>query len=187
MNKDKIILVLVATEEELPVDLPDPYLKHVTGIGKIQATLATTLAIQTYAPVKVINFGTAGSLNVVDYPSDLYQVGTMYQRDMDCTPIGYDIGQTPGSEYHRAINLGVTGPSVGTGDSFVTSRPTLLTDLVDMEAYAIGRVCQLFDKPLEVYKYVSDHADDTAGEEWQKNVSNGYQLFLDKVINNGTV
>lgn len=175
------ILVLVALEEELPVELPQPYVKVVTGLGKVNAAIATALALDAYFPnvEKVINYGTAGTLNQEEYGSGLHRVGTVYQRDMDCTPIGFDIGQTPHDKFHRALNLGVEGPSLSTGDNFVTSEPELLTDLVDMEAYAIVKCCMMKNTPVEVYKYVSDSADSSAGDEWQSNVAAGYELFLE--------
>lgn len=175
------ILVLVALEEELPVELPGPYVKVVTGLGKVNAAIATALALDAHFPnvERVINFGTAGSLNQVDYPSGLHRVGTVYQRDMDCTPIGFDVGQTPHDKFHRALNLGVEGPSLSTGDNFVTSEPELITDLVDMEAYAIVKCCMMKNMPVEVYKYISDNANEHADEDWNKNVAKGYEYFLE--------
>lgn len=175
------ILVLVALEEELPVTLPYSFVKVVTGLGKVNAAIATLEAINKYNPDEIINYGTAGTLNTEDYPSGLFQVGTVYQRDMDCTPIGYDIGQTPYDTEHRALNLGVKGPSLSTGDNFVTSEPELLTDLVDMEAYAIVKAARKFNIPVRVYKFVSDNANENASEDWNKNVANGYDLFLEEI------
>lgn len=177
------ILVLVALEEELPVELPQPYVKVVTGLGKVNAAIATALALDAYFPnvEKVINFGTAGSLNQEDYASGLHRVSCVMQRDMDCTPIGFDIGQTPHDKFHRALNLGVEGPSLSTGDNFVTSEPELLTDLVDMEAYAIVKCCMMKNMPVEVYKFVSDNANEHADEDWNANVAKGYELFLAEI------
>ena len=63
---------------------------------------------------------------------------------MDATPLGFKIGQTPFDEIEE-INFGSAGYSCGTGDSFVTQTPKLKTDLVDMEAYAIAKICYLKD------------------------------------------
>jgi adenosylhomocysteine nucleosidase len=177
----KPILVLVALEDELPVELPEPYIKIITGLGKVNAAINTTTAIIEYQPAKVINYGTAGTLNPTEYGTGLHRVSCVMQRDIDCTPIGFDIGQTPYDDGDIVINLGVEGPSLSTGDNFVTSEPALLSDLVDMEAYSIVKCCKQFNVPVEIYKYVSDNADNNASEEWNDNISHGYQEFL-KVI-----
>lgn len=174
----RIVPVLVALDEELPLELPFPYQKIVTGIGKVNATIATIEAITKFKPDYIINYGTAGTLNPVDYPGGLYQVSAVMQRDMDCTPIGYDIGKTPFDPEHVVINLGVEGPTLSTGDNFVTSMPQLISDLVDMEAYAIVKAAKRYDVPVRVYKFISDNADGSANSEWENNVANGYDLFM---------
>lgn len=175
--------VLVAVAEELPVDLPYPYVKVITGLGKVNAAIATVEAIQRYKPDYVINFGTCGTLNPAEYGRGLHRVSCVMQRDMDCTSLGYDIGKTPYDPEHVVINLGVEGPSLSTGDNFVTSEPRLLSDLVDMEAYSIVKAAKRYDVPVQVYKYISDNANDESHTDWNKNVANGYELFLEQVIN----
>ena len=177
------IPVFVALEQELPIELSHPYVKVVTGLGKVNAAIATVEAIIKYQPDTVINYGTAGTLNPEEYASGLYRVGCVMQRDMDCTPIGYDIGKTPHDPAHVVINLGVEGPSLSTGDNFVTSMPVLISDLVDMEAYAIVKAAVNFDiKDIQVYKFISDNANEDASEDWNKNILAGYEEFL-RVLN----
>ena len=56
-----MILVVIALEQELPGSLPSGYKKLVTGVGKVNATIALTTELcynTTYT--KVINFGSAG-------------------------------------------------------------------------------------------------------------------------------
>ena len=72
----KRIPVLVALNEELPNTLPAPYVKVITGIGKINATMAIMSAIHKYDPDTIINFGTAGSLNPVFGNSSLSATNT---------------------------------------------------------------------------------------------------------------
>lgn len=174
----KPILVLVALEQELPIELPAPYIKIITGLGKVNAAIITTEAIIEHQPSKIINYGTAGTLNPVEFNSGLYRVSCVMQRDMDCTPIGFDIGKTPYDDEHVVINLGCEGPSLSSGDNFVTSEPQLLSDLVDMEAYAIVKSCRRYNIPVEIYKYVSDNADDNAGDDWN-NIPSGITDFME--------
>ena len=175
-----MISILVAIAEELSVkDLPD-YQIHYTGVGKINASIRTLEIIKDYSPTHVINYGTAGSLN--KKLKGLVEVTQFFQRDMDATPLGFKIGQTPFDEIEE-INFGSTGYSCGTGDSFVTQTPKLRTDLVDMEAYAIAKICYLKDVKFRCFKYVSDNANDGANDDWIKNVSMGKKLFIERMRN----
>ena len=175
-----MISILVAIAEELSAkDLPD-YQIHYTGVGKINASIRTLEIIKDYSPTHVINYGTAGSLN--KKLKGLVEVTQFFQRDMDASPLGFKVGQTPFDEIEE-INFGSTGYSCGTGDSFVTQTPKLRTDLVDMEAYAIAKICYLKDVKFRCFKYVSDNANDGANDDWIKNVSMGKKLFIERMRN----
>ena len=175
-----MILILVAVEEELSIkDLPE-FQIYYTGVGKINASIRTLEIIRDYSPTQVINYGTAGSLN--KKLKGLVEVTQFFQRDMDATPLGFKIGQTPYDEIEE-INFGSAGYSCGTGDSFVTQTPKLKTDLVDMEAYAIAKICYLKDIKFRCFKYISDNADEGANNDWIKNVSIGKKLFIERMRN----
>ena len=175
-----MILILVAVEEELSAkDLPE-FQIYYTGVGKINASIKTLEIIRDYSPTQVINYGTAGSLN--KKLKGLVEVAQFFQRDMDATPLGFKIGQTPFDEIEE-INFGPAGYSCGTGDSFVTQTPKLKTDLVDMEAYAIAKICYLKDIKFKCFKYISDNADEGANNDWIKNVSIGKKLFIERMRN----
>ena len=174
------ILILVAVDEELNVnDLPE-FQVHYTGVGKINASIKTLEVISDYSPTQVINYGTAGSLN--KNLKGLVEVTQFFQRDMDATPLGFKIGQTPFDKIEE-INFGAAGYSCGTGDSFITQTPKLKTDLVDMEAYAIAKICYLKDIKFRCFKYISDNADEGANDDWIKNVSIGKKLFIERIRN----
>ena len=175
-----MILILVAVEEELSIkDLPE-FQIYYTGVGKINASIRTLEIIRDHSPTQVINYGTAGSLN--KKLKGLVEVTQFFQRDMDATPLGFKIGQTPYDEIEE-INFGSAGYSCGTGDSFVTQTPKLKTDLVDMEAYAIAKICYLKDIKFRCFKYISDNADEGANNDWIKNVSIGKKLFIERMKN----
>tara|TARA_B100000579_G_C22294055_1_gene604039 strand:- start:5 stop:544 length:540 start_codon:yes stop_codon:yes gene_type:complete len=175
-----MILVLVAVKEELSKgDLPD-FQIHYTGVGKINAAIKTSEIISRYSPSLVINYGTAGSLN--KKLNGLVEATRFFQRDMDATPLGFKVGQTPFDDIIE-IDLGNSGYSCGTGDSFVTQTPILRTDLVDMEAYAIAKICYLQNIKFKCFKYISDNADNTANKDWVENLSMGKKLFVEKMNN----
>ena len=179
MKKNRI-LILVAVKEELSEnDLPDLNV-HYTGVGKINASFKTLEIIKECSPTHIINYGTAGSLN--EGLKGLVEVTRFFQRDMDATSLGFKIGQTPFDDIAE-IDLGNYGFSCGTGDSFVTQIPTLKTDLVDMEAYAIAKICYMKDVKFRCFKYISDNADTDAHDDWIKNVAEGKKLFIKKMKN----
>ena len=173
-------LILVAVKEELSEkDLPD-FNVHYTGVGKINASFKTLEIIQEYSPTNIINYGTAGSLNTE--LMGLVEVTRFFQRDMDASSLGFKIGETPFDDIAE-IDLGNHGFSCGTGDSFVTQIPKLKTDLVDMEAYAIAKICYIKDVKFKCFKYISDNADKNANDDWIKNVAEGKKLFIKKMKN----
>lgn len=174
----KKIPVLVALEEELPYTLPDPYVKIITGIGKINATIAAMQTIHDYKPSLMINFGTAGSLNPV-FGKGLHKIAKVAQRDMDIRVLGLELGQAHRDEPVWYILDDIeTRPSLTSGDQFVDTRPEMDSDLVDMEAAAHARVCHEKVVMLDVYKFVSDNADSEAASTWEENCHKGAELFM---------
>ena len=171
-------LILVALQDELDVNEIGDFKAYYSGVGKVNAAIKTLQVIQKHSPNLIINFGTAGSLN--PRLSGLLEVGSFYQRDMDASPLGFEIGQTP-FEDEKEISFGRQGVSCGTGDKFVTRTPTLKTDIVDMEAFAIAKVCKLKNIDFRCFKFISDNADNEAKDDWVDNVSLGAKLFIEKI------
>lgn len=103
---------------------------------------------------------------------------------MLCTLKGVEQGETPFDSDPAVLDFG-DGLTCSTGDNFVTdpSAP-LLGDMVDMEAYAIAKVCKRMGVEFECWKYISDKADDSSGGDWADNVANGEPHYIEK-FNNG--
>ena len=172
------MLILVAIEDELKrSELPDHQIEYI-GVGKVNAVFNTLNAIEKYSPQQIINFGTAGSLDVKI--KGLVEVSSFFQIDMDATPLGFEIGQTPFEE-NIEITFGREGVTCGTGDKFVTTAPKLKTDIVDMEAFAIAKVCRSKNIDFRCFKFISDNADNEAKDDWVDNVSLGTKLFIEKI------
>ena len=172
------ILILVALKDELDANEIGDFKVYYSGVGKVNAAIKTLPVIQKHSPDLIINFGTAGSLN--PRLSGLLEVGSFYQRDMNASPLGFEVGQTPFEE-DIEITFGREGVTCGTGDKFVTSTPILKTDIVDMEAYAIAKVCKLKNIDFRCFKFISDNADNEAKDDWVDNVSLGAKLFIEKI------
>jgi len=180
LHKRQKVLLIVALKEELPRNLLPEFNIEYCGVGKINATYKALEIISKYEPKLIINFGTAGSLrkNLLG----LHEVSHFFQRDMDATALGFKIGVTPFEE-RSVIDFGRTGLSCSSGDNFVSSPPELKTDLVDMEAYAIAKVCVLKKVQFMCFKYVSDNADESASKNWKANASLGATAFKDMIKN----
>ena len=180
MISSKNCVILVAIENELPESLIPDFKVEYTGVGKINATIKTIESIEKYKPEYIINYGSAGSLNSTI--SGLVEVTTFKQRDMDAKPLGFAIGETPYDEI-ETISHGNHGLSCGSGDNFVTETPELYTDLVDMESYAIAKVCLINKVSFLCFKFISDSANQSAPDNWSKNMARGQALFRD-LLNN---
>ena len=176
-----MIYILVALESELP-GLPDNqnYKLVYTGVGKINAAIAATTCCLEPDCQLIINYGTAGALsnNIINH---LVSIGTIYQRDMDARPLS-ELGYTPFENDDGCIKINDSPYTLSTGDNFVKAIPEILTDAVDMEAYAIAKVCRRFNVPFECYKYMTDLADENAADHWQENVSNGIEKITDLLM-----
>ena len=180
LHKRQEVLLIIALKEELPRNLLPEFNIEYCGVGKINATYKSLEIISKYEPKLIINFGTAGSLRKNLF--GLHEVSHFFQRDMDARALGFKIGVTPFEE-RSVIDFGRTGLSCSSGDNFVSSPPELKTDLVDMEAYAIAKVCVLKNVQFMCFKYVSDNADESASKNWKANASLGATAFKDMIKN----
>ena len=172
-------LLVVALENELPRDMVAGWTIIYTGVGKVNAAIALCDAIAIHQPKHVVNYGSAGALR----PDliGLHRVTRFLQRDMDVRTLGFALGQTP-FEDDGEILAGTGGLSCGTGDQFVSSPPELTSDLVDMEAYALARICKQKAIDFYCFKFISDNADGDAANDWSQQLANGAKLFSAEIL-----
>ena len=177
-----MIYVLVALKSELPniEDLDSSKIKvWYTGVGKINATVTATLAANQKDCERMINFGTAGTLEPL-LAGKILEVGAVRQRDMDTRPHA-SLGMTPFETSEIAGDITLNPESkviLSTGDNFVKDAPELKSHLVEMEGYAIAKVGKMFNTPTTIIKYVSDLANEDAPSAWADNQSAGADMFL---------
>ena len=175
-------LIITALESELKRNaLPSGVEIVYSGIGKINAALASAKAIHQFSPRKILNFGTAGKVN--PQLDGLLEIGKVIQRDMLAEPLA-PRGKTPFCD--RPQEYLSSGKYIcGSGDSFVSAPdPWLLSqgvDVVDMELFAIAYVANHHQIPWHSYKYITDDANESSGNDWQQNVHHGQGLFLEKL------
>lgn len=188
---EKKILIVCALEIETQEKLKD-YDVLYTGVGKVNATFALTRKfgkLGSYIPYSlVINYGTAGSRKIKK--GKLVDCTKFIQRDMDVTGLGFMRGETP-FEDDPPITIetpkDVFNPigrraTCGSGDNFVEDKTNYYGEVVDMEAYALAKVCYQYDVPFISFKYITDGADEQAHEDWESNLADGIEVFMNKVL-----
>lgn len=153
-----------------------------TGIGKVNAAFAAMDAIQKTGCKVIINLGTAGSSKFKTH--ELIEVSSFVQRDMDISPLGFQVGETPFDPIPGAIELipffsELPKGVCGTGDSFETGASKVPCDLVDMEGYALAKVCRKMGVQLISLKYITDGADHNAHNDWQENLIHGSKKLFE--------
>tara|TARA_B110000285_G_C14935277_1_gene519257 strand:- start:98 stop:685 length:588 start_codon:yes stop_codon:yes gene_type:complete len=192
MNK-KNILIVSALEVETQGQLEDWRVLH-TGVGKVNATLELTKVLQKAhlhymppMPELVINYGTAGSRKIKK--KTLVDCTKFIQRDMDVTGLGFMRGETPFEkepplmlEAKSDFNPIGRNATCGTGDCFVEDKSQYYGEVVDMEAYALAKVCHHFDVPFISFKYITDGADEQAHDDWEANLADGIVEFKEQIL-----
>ena len=188
---DKKILIVCALEIETQNELND-YDVIYTGVGKVNATYELTTHFGkygSYIPYSlVINYGTAGSRKIKK--KTLVDCTKFIQRDMDVTGLGFMKGETPFEQdppvviQQQNIDFNPIGRNAtcGSGDNFVEDKTNYYGEVVDMEAYALAKVCYLRDVPFISFKYITDGADEQAHEDWESNLADGIKVFKKEVL-----
>ena len=133
------ILVLTALDAELDTARAPAGVDVVfTGVGKINTTIATLLAVQLRKPSLVINYGTAGKIK--ESLRGLVEVAHVIQRDMIAEPLA-PRGTTPYAPELDRLSSGHGDVICGTGDSFVTATDPWLVILPGIAMFlAVGGV-----------------------------------------------
>ena len=191
MNKDDI-LIICALEQETVGQLEDWNILY-TGVGKVNATYKLTerLSDSNYYSLKpklVINYGTAGSRELPI--GELVDCTKFTQRDMNVTGLGFMQGQTPFENLiptvldYDHVEFNPIGKKLrcGTGDNFVDNNIDSYSDVFDMEAYALAKVCHHYDIPFISFKYITDNANEHSAGDWVDNCSDGVREFKEKVL-----
>ena len=187
----KYILIVCALEVETQNQLNDWNVLY-TGVGKVNATYHMTKGIldgitHGQRPRMVINYGTAGSRKIKK--KTLVDCTRFIQRDMDVTGLGFMKGETPFEkdipiviESNCPFNPIGRNATCGTGDNFAEDKSQYYGEVVDMEAYALAKVCHHFDTQFISFKYITDGADEQAHEDWENNLANGIVEFKNQIL-----
>lgn len=133
----------------------------ITGPGKVRSAIAVARALVDEPEDLVVNIGTAGALRD-GLGAGAHRIGLVMEHDFDAAAIEAITGR----RFDDAIRLG-DGLTLATGDTFIASaarRAALAehADLVDMEGFAVARAVQAFGARCEMFKVVTDAADEGA-------------------------
>lgn len=177
--------------------------KHIvllkSGIGKVNASMATTIMHERFSPTHVINTGSAGGYAEKLQVGDVVISSEVIHHDVDVTAFEYQFGQVPGlpttfqanealvfkaEQAVRKTNIAYEIGLIGSGDVFVgnevQSKPILKRFpqliAVEMEAAAIGQVCYQYNVPFVIIRALSDIAG--------KQSSISFDKFLEKASKN---
>jgi len=176
-----------------------------SGIGKVNAAVATTLLIQEFQVDRVVNTGSAGGIGTNLSIGDLVISTHLTHHDADNRVFGYTYGQIPQmpANYVADETLGTLIEEVAdemswkvekglivSGDSFVANTgeierihkhfPKAL--VTEMEGAAVAQTCAQFDIPFAVIRAVSDTADEEADISFDEFVRLAGKLSAELVL-----
>ncbi|MFG6148435.1 5'-methylthioadenosine/S-adenosylhomocysteine nucleosidase [Halobacillus sp. B23F22_1] len=170
-----------------------------SGIGKVNAAIATTILHERFSINRVINTGSAGGFAKDLEVGDVVISSLVTHHDVDVTAFKYEYGQVPGLPAMYPANKDLIELAmkavkttdakakrgiIATGDSFMQEEsrvnfvrgkfPEMIA--AEMEAAAIAQVCYKYETPFVVIRALSD----IAGKE----SSISFDQFLPKAANN---
>lgn len=168
-----------------------------SGIGKVNAAVATTILLDKFSPNYLINTGVAGGFGDVAV-GDVVAATEVRHHDADLTAFNYEMGQIPKmpaafvvsekllllvKSVAETINLHY-GP-IMSGDSFIHDKKQTERILinfpdicaVEMESAAIAQTCYLFKTPFLILRAISDKVEDEASK-------NTYTLSMEDAARN---
>ncbi|AIM24835.1 5'-methylthioadenosine/adenosylhomocysteine nucleosidase [Melissococcus plutonius] len=177
-----------------------------SGIGKVAATITTTLLIHQYQVNLVINTGSAGGIGKNLAIGDLVIANALAYFDVDVTGFGYKPGQLPGGmplyfETSQYAKLEMTKAAQETGykihhglivsgDTFVNNQTEIATILTnfpealacEMEGAAVAQTATQFNIPFLIVRAISDTADEVATDTFDEFIEKAGERSAQMVI-----
>ncbi len=181
------------------------------GIGKVAASVATTVMIDRFSPDFIVNTGSAGGFDQELDIGDVVIATGVQHHDVDVTHFGYKLGQVYGmpdiypcdvrmveaaeTAAAKIQDIKIKRGLVCTGDSFIgcDEAASRLRNLVpqmaavEMEGAAIGQTAFMLDTPFLVIRSLSDIAGKTSHTSFnaylEKAGRNSATLVMDMINN----
>ncbi len=176
-----------------------------SGIGKVNATLATEWLAREFEPDLVINTGSAGGIKEGVQVGDFVFADQVCHHDIDVSPIGYEYGQLPrlpiyysikntwlellvevASNYQESHHVG----TIATGESFIYHdhqvdkiRARFKGILAcEMEAAAVAQVCYLHQLDFLILRNLSDVAGNSAPRNFNQYIEQAGEKSTDLLL-----
>lgn len=176
-----------------------------SGIGKVNAAIATTLLINRFKADTVINTGSAGGIGEGLRVGDLVISTRLSYNDADARAFGYAFGQIPQMpEYYEAdagtvkvlktaalkTEWTVKDGLIVSGDSFISNVSAIqqikayFSDalVTEMEGTAVAQTCYQFHIPYAVVRAVSDVADEEASVSFNEFIESAGKKSAEMVL-----
>jgi adenosylhomocysteine nucleosidase len=148
------------------------------GVGKVNAAQRMTQIILEEEPDVVVNFGSCGNLK--DYKiGDVLKVGTVI-NDFETYGLTNEEREIVIDE-NADVKLFTTDHFYQPFENYSSwfNQNINKCDLVDMEGFALAKVCKDFDIPFHSFKWVSD---DGNPDHWMENAAIGYNNFKNEFL-----
>lgn len=149
------------------------------GIGKVNATISSTLMILKYSIDYIINIGSAGGLKQDQNVGDVVISNVVAHHDVDVRAFGRKIGEVPGmplyfkpdselldkiAEILKSLHVPSHIGLIVSGDQFISEKKQVDKIMKDfpqamcceMEAASIAQVCHIFHKKFIITRSLSD-------------------------------
>jgi len=154
--------------------------KITTGIGKVNAAIELTKAINQNKPQLIVNLGSAGGIGF--NKGEIICCTRFIQRDMDVQGLGFQKFQTPLSDIPVVLENGLKMDGLkegicGSGDSFEMNHINTEYNIIDMEAYPLALIALQEKIPFLCLKYISDDAGSDAANDWAVQVHLASEAF----------
>lgn len=152
-----------------------------SGIGKVNAAMATTILMERFQPTYVINTGSAGGFAESLSVGDVVISNEVVHHDVDATAFDYKYGQVPQmpatfkanetlinatKQIIETMEINYEIGLIATGDSFMSDErriketkqlfPQMLA--AEMEGAAIAQICYQYNVPFIIIRALSDIA-----------------------------
>lgn len=199
----KKIAVIVALESEYElvskaIDGRPEISLSLCGIGKVNAAVGATAAIERNRPDAIISTGVAGAIDPALRPMDVIVAQRVAYHDVWCGG-DYPIGEVQGFPrffeadkdlYAKAMSLSIDGLAIKSGlqlsgDRFITAGDipalrSLYPDAlsVDMESGALAQTCYRYGIPFISFRIISDSADEGSYNDfWAQAPENSFRVL----------
>lgn len=176
-----------------------------SGIGKVNATLATEWLARNFQPDLIINTGSAGGIKPGAAIGDFVFASQVCHHDIDVSPIGFAYGELPRlpvyfpvkerwlelldqvvNELYDVHHVGI----IASGESFIYQQGQVElikqrfpeTMACEMEAAAVAQVCHMHDIDFVILRNLSDVAGEDAQVDFMEYIEQAGRRSTELVL-----